>query len=146
MTRGVLLDANLIMEAFDHEGTAAPEIKAKAKQRMTELLSDPDLVVAITPLIRYEVLRGVAAADAVRHQALADALTQFETYEIRAIEANLAADLWRYAVSRGQKPARRSFDVVHIASARANNLEVISSDGDIAKLLSLYDEMKKVMN
>jgi predicted nucleic acid-binding protein len=148
MTRGVLLDTNLIIQAFDHAGTSAPETKAAAKLKMNQLLSDPDVVVAITPLIRYEVLRGVPASDAVRADALADALTQFETYEIRAIEANLAVDLWRYAVSQGQKPDRRSFDIAHVASAKANNLEMTSADSDISKLQSLYDEMsemKKVM-
>ena len=101
------------------------------------------MVLAITPLIRYEVLRGVPAVDKARAQALADMLTQFETYEIRSIEANLAAELWRYAVSQGQKPDRRSFDIAHVASAKANNLEMTSADPDIAKLLSLYDQMTK---
>ena len=143
MTRGMLLDTNLIIQAFDYAGTSAPETRAAAKNHINALLSDPDVMLAITPLIRYEVLRGVPAVDAARMQALSAVLTQFETYEIRSAEANLAAELWRYAVSKDQRPNKRSFDIAHVASAKVNNLEMASTDQDIAKLLSLYDEMKK---
>lgn len=146
MTRGVLLDTSLIIQAFDHSGTSDPATKEAAKQRVNELLSDPDVVIAITPLIRYEVLRGIPVVEKARAQALADVLTQFETYEIRSVEANLAVELWRYAVAQGQKPARRTFDIAHVASAKANDLEMTSADPDIAKLLSLYEEMTKVTN
>lgn len=146
MRRGVLLDTNLIIQAFDRAGTSDPATRNFAKIRMNALLSDPEVMVAITPLIRYEVLRGIPVTDAARLQELSDVLTQFETYEIRSVEANLAAELWRYAVSKNQKPNKRSFDIAHIASAKANNLDMSSADEDIAKLLSLYDEMKKETN
>ncbi|MES2944634.1 MAG: PIN domain-containing protein [Pseudomonadota bacterium] len=143
MSRGVLLDTNLIIQAFDHAGTSDPATRDAAKTRMNALLSDPEVMLAITPLIRYEVLRGIPAVDATRVQELSAVLTQFETYEIRSVEANLAAELWRYAVSKDQKPNKRSFDIAHVASAKANNLEMTSADVDISKLQSLYDEMKK---
>jgi predicted nucleic acid-binding protein len=146
MTRGVLLDTNLIIQVFDSGGASAPEIRVEAKRRMTELLSDPEVVLAVTPLILYEVLRGIPSVDAERIQTLMETLTQFENYEIRSTEANIAAKLWRYAVSKNQKPIRRSFDIMHIASAHANDLEMTSADQDIVKLLSLYEEMKKEEN
>ena len=143
MTRGVLLDTSLIIQAFDQSGTSDPATKEAAKLKVNALLSDPGVVIAITPLIRYEVLRGVPFVDKARAKLLADVLTQFETYEIRSVEANLAADLWRYSVSKGHKPNRRSFDVAHVASAKANDLEMTSTDIDITKLLSLHEEMTK---
>ncbi len=146
MTRGVLLDTNLIIQAFDHAGTSDPATRDVAKTLMNVLLSDPEVMLAITPLIRYEVLRGIPSTDAVRVRELSEVLTQFETYEIRSVEANLAAELWRYAVSKDKKPDKHSFDIAHVASAKANNLDMRSADGDIAKLLSLYDEMKKETN
>ncbi len=146
MTRGVLLDTNLIIRAFDDAGTSDDKTKAAAKVLLTALLSDAEVVLAITPLIRYEVLRGVPLSDTQRFKELADALTQFETYEIRSVEADLSARLWRYAVSKGQKPDKRSFDIAHVASAKANDLEMSSGDGDIAKLQNLYNDMMSEMN
>lgn len=59
MTRNVLLDTNLLICAFDNSGTAAKEDKDKAITKLTALLSDPETKLFITPLIRYEVLRGI---------------------------------------------------------------------------------------
>jgi predicted nucleic acid-binding protein len=146
MMRGVLLDTNLIIQAFDSGGTSAPETKVEAKRRINELLSDPEVVLAITPLVLYEVLRGIPTLEADRLQALIETLTQFENYEIRSAEASLAAELWRYAVSKNQKPSRRSFDIVHIASAHQNKLEMTSADQDVVKLQDLYEAMKKEKN
>lgn len=146
MTRGVLLDTSLIIQAFDSGATSDPATKSEAKRRMNELLTDPEVMLAITPLILYEVLRGLPANDGDRIQSLLDILTQFENYEIRLAEANLAAELWRYVISKGQSPIKRSFDIVHIASAYQNDLEMASADADIGKLKSLYQDMKKERN
>ena len=62
MTMSVLLDTNLLIAAYDDEGSTSPQEKQKAKVRMSELLDD-DKVLYISPLIRYETLRGVTFKD-----------------------------------------------------------------------------------
>lgn len=57
--RRVLLDANLLISALDIEGSSNESAKKKAQAKLASLLADENVAVAITPLIRYEVLRGV---------------------------------------------------------------------------------------
>ncbi len=60
MTEKYLLDTNLLIAALDEAGTTEAEKSQQAKERLKALLADPASALAITPLIRYEVLRGVA--------------------------------------------------------------------------------------
>lgn len=60
MTRKILLDTNLLIAAFDKSGRTSAEMKASARAMLAELLADDDVALFITPLIRYEVLRGVS--------------------------------------------------------------------------------------
>ncbi|MDO4699278.1 MAG: hypothetical protein Q4A69_01140 [Moraxella sp.] len=53
--RYVLLDSNILIGAFD--GDLDNEKHQRAKNLFKELLKDDDVRIAITPLIRYEVLR-----------------------------------------------------------------------------------------
>ena len=57
--RKVLLDANLLIAALDNGSTTSEAERTKAKQTLAALLSNAEVALIITPLIRYEVLRGI---------------------------------------------------------------------------------------
>jgi len=138
MTRKILLDTNLIIAAFDSKDPAAIE-------QLTQLLSDDKVAFAISPLIRYEVLRGVHFADDEKHHALNEVLNGFEEFDIGKDIANLSSTLFRFARSKqtvGKKTLvdKRSFDVFHYATAQCNELELCSNDNDLKKLEQLYQD------
>ncbi len=138
MTRKILLDTNLIIAAFDNKDQVAID-------QLTQLLTDDDVAFAISPLIRYEVLRGVHFSDDAKHDALNTILNSFEEFDIGKDVANLSSSLFRFARSKkavGEKTIvdKRSFDVFHCATAQCNALELCSNDGDLAKLEKLYND------
>lgn len=133
MSRKVLLDTNLLIGAFDGQlGNAAHE---SARQRLTALLADPGVKLAITPLIRYEVLRGVRDVDLVGE--LNAVLNDFHEFEVRGAEARRAADVFRRARATGVNLDKRSFDIFHCVCAELNGFEIDSQDGDIPKIQQL---------
>ena len=144
MSRGVLLDTNLLIGALDDSGSTSEQQCEKAKEQLTELLLDPDVALAITPLIRYEVLRGISISEGERFDQMKQALAGFEEFDISRDVSELAANLFRFdrseAVDLGDSRniEKRKFDVFHLASAECNTLELASDDSDIAKLKELY--------
>ncbi len=132
MARFILLDANVLIGAFDHDASNANHIEAKAMVR--ELLKDDSVKIAITPLIRYEVLRGVRRISLETMQTI---LNDFQEFEITDIEGNAASQIYRTALNKGQKLDKRSFDVFHYVVAHIRQLEWKSLDSDIAKIEAL---------
>ena len=138
MTRWVLLDANILIGAFD--GDPASEAHARAGEHLQAMMNDPQIDLAITPLIRYEVLRGV------RRQSPADvdeALNYFQSFEIRTEHGIRAAELFRLAKDKNIMLDKRSFDLFHCVCAEINGLELASQDGDIPKIQQLIQEGKQ---
>ncbi len=88
-TRRVLLDANLLIAALDHEGTSIEDAKVKARHILSELMSDSNVAVAITPLIRYEVLRGIDLKNAVGYRHVKEALDNFMEFDITRAMSNV---------------------------------------------------------
>lgn len=140
MTKTILLDANLLISAFDTKEKVAVEA-------MRKLLKDDSISLAITPLIRYEVLRSVEFTDDVLHEKLKERLNGFEEFDITRDISELSTALFRYAKSEGkvnpENVNKRSFDIFHWATAKCNELEIESNDGDIDRLETLYDEYTK---
>ena len=132
MTRMVLLDANLLIGAFD--GEQDNPAHQEAKQHLTRLLSDPQVKLALTPLIRYEVLRG---AQRVALDELDSVLNDFHEFEVKGTEARRAAEIFRIARSAGKPLDKKAFDVFHWVCAELNQLEFASQDADIAKIKTL---------
>ncbi len=132
MTRTILLDTNLLIGAFDPEDGNASHIEAK--RRLMELLEAPEIKLAITPLIRYEVLRGAKNVDPT---ALNEQLNGFHEFEVRGEEARRAAELFRTARQQGKALEKHSFDVFHCVCAELNGLEIDSQDRDIARIQNL---------
>ena len=144
MTRRVLLDAVTIIAAFDASGRTADEVRAVATARMEALLGDPSARLYITPLIRYEVLRGVPHDDPDRLERLRRALAGFETLEVTDPVADLASDLFR--LDRHDRAAaggagavdKRRFDTFHFAESKLSALEFESLDEGMASLKALH--------
>lgn len=127
MSRMVLLDANLLIGAF--EGDENNVNHQEAKKKLSDLLQEEGTKLAITPLIRYEVLRGVHKISPEDMEAL---LNDFEEFEIKEPEARRAAELFRSAKVLGMSFNKRAFDVFHYVSAELHNLELGSNDGDFS--------------
>lgn len=133
----VLLDANMLIGAFDHDANNPQHVAAK--KQVKQLLSNNNIKIAITPLIRYEVLRGVRRISFADMQAI---LNDFEEFEITDIESTLASKIYRLGLA--SKPLvkldKRSFDVFHYAVAKTQNLQLNSFDGDLTTIDNLYKQ------
>lgn len=130
-----LLDANLLIGGLDPEpGNKKHE---EARDRLRELLEDPEVKLAITPLVRYEVLRG---ARRVSLPELSAALDDFQEFEIRGRDAYRAAQLYQQARQQGKRLDKHKFDVFHCVCAESNQLEILSQDGDIGTIQQLMRE------
>lgn len=141
--RKVLLDANLLIAALDDGGTTSEAERTKAKQTLAALLSNAEVTLIITPLIRYEVLRGISWQDQVRFAQLKQSLDGLTELDVNRPISELAANLFRF--DRAENPdqqrniEKRKFDVFHLASAKFHDLELASQDSDIAGLECLHE-------
>ncbi|MFI0399803.1 MAG: type II toxin-antitoxin system VapC family toxin [Thiolinea sp.] len=142
--RRILLDTNLLIAALDQDNQTSIDKKEEAVQLLTDLLNNSNVALAITPLIRYEVLRGIAWKDSVRYEELKDTLKYFEEVDIGSDVSELAANLYRFDIAKAKANnekrnfEKRKFDIFHLASAQCHKLELVSQDSDIAKLQTLY--------
>jgi len=132
MSSYILLDANLLIGAFDHDSANTKHIESK--QIVESLLSDNDVKIAITPLIRYEVLRGVRR---VPLEKMVEILNDFEEFEITDVEGNRASEIYRLAKSQELKLDKRSFDLFHYVVAEIRDLRWMSQDNDLSKIESI---------
>jgi predicted nucleic acid-binding protein len=143
MSRIVLLDTNTIIYAYDKKKDAESEVpesdedrvlREQASNKVKSLVNDPDVALATSPLIRYEVLRGVKHISFEEMEAVLDYFMQFE---IRERDAKRAAEIFKLARDKGQSINKRLFDVFHVVCAELNDLEFESQDGDIPKIRQL---------
>lgn len=158
MMRKILLDANTIILFMASQNKDSQHIESaddlennqQKIQSIRELLSNPDVALAITPLIRYEVLRG--AKDKFEYQTLESILEEFEEFDINKDIGELSACIFKDRFeslkanqSEKQKEEinmlKRSFDICHFASAKCNKLEFLSNDVDLEKYKSIYNEI-----
>jgi predicted nucleic acid-binding protein len=149
MTRRVLLDANMLIAALEPE--QGNEEHQNAREQLRGLLIS-GIEPVITPLVRYEVLRGVRRIPLDEVKA---ALDKFQKgTDIRNKEADLASEIFRL-LSKNQEtnvlqcasvefdglkfdgpknPYKGTFDVFHSACAIVNGWEFESRDKDIRKI------------
>ena len=133
-TRTVLLDTNLLIGALEPEDGNAQH--QQAGERLRQMLVDPGVKLAISPLIRFEVLRGVRRKLPVELEAV---LNGFQEFEVRSEDARRAAEIFRLANLKGKPLDKRTFDVFHFVCAELNNLEFNSQDGDIPRIRELLN-------
>lgn len=143
----VLLDANLLIAALDDSGTTSEPKRQSAKARLAGFLENPEVTLVITPLIRYEVLRGVGWQDTERYNNLKQALDGLTEIDVNRNVSELAANLFRYDhminAKKQKNIEKRKFDVFHLACAKRHGLDLASQDTDIAALQSLFDNYQQ---
>lgn len=149
MTRKVLLDTNLLIAAFDKNGTTSAEVRASATEKLAELVKEPDVALFITPLIRYEVLRGVNWLNEDEFLEMQTILNGFPELEITRNISELSANLYRYDSWQAHQPGaiarnleKRKFDVFHFCSAHCNGLDLCSLDTDIGRITLLHRDFE----
>lgn len=140
-----LLDTNYLIYLADPNAD-----KIKKKEVLEDLkrkLEEGDTHLFLTPLIRYEVLRGVEWDDFDLLKRLKTALDQFETIDINDDIADLARNLYRKDKANQKAGSQKiiekyQFDMFHFATAKENNLEILSKDRDITAIEALFEQIK----
>jgi len=152
MTRNVLLDTNLLIAAFDSHGSTSPEMKRLAIRQLSELVADPDSKLFITPLVRHEVLRGIAWQSIDEFIAMKNILKDFTELDVTRDISELSANLFRFdswralqANDRNRNVDKRKFDVFHYCSAHCNSLEFCSNDSDIGRIRTLHTAYEEAL-
>ena len=139
MAHYILLDANLIINAFD--STATKENRKKA-QNIFKNLIESGVAFAITPLIHYEILRHPHFTDHARYQKLETILNSYKVFNINEEITDLATQLYRYDVYTSTNAEKnfekRRFDSFHFATAKCNELDICSFDKHLGQMEKLY--------
>ncbi|MDR2507411.1 MAG: hypothetical protein LBD67_05375 [Candidatus Accumulibacter sp.] len=152
--RKVFFDNNMLSSAFNPKKDDATD--RRRREIVKALLSDPEVLPVITPLVRFEFLCGCGEGRGVccelpneLETALAkleDEIAVFDEILVREKEVRWAAELFylykdRYQI-KDEKINRykRAFDFLYCACADINNLETVSDDGHIKNIQELMQE------
>lgn len=140
-----LLDTNYLVYLTDPNADLTK--KAEVLNDFAQKLSDPNSRFMLTPLIRYEVLRGVKWEDKSKLAELEEILKQFKSLDIRDEIADLARDLYRFDGYEAERDGvnknleKRKFDMFHYATANLEQLNILSKDSDLPKIADLHQRM-----
>lgn len=143
-----LLDTNYLIYLADDDADASK--RQEILQDFAEKLAEDNSRFFLTPLIRYEVLRGVDWVNKEKLKALSDILMRFESLDITQSVADLAGELYRFDKFESEQMQaernldKRKFDMFHFSTAQINHLEILSKDSDLAKITVLYQKMQNV--
>ena len=125
--KSVLVDANILIAVIDGKDDNPNHIEAK--QKFNDLIAQ-NATIAITPLIRYEVLRGVKSISIDEAQEILD---DFVEFNITDKEANPSARIFHFSRSQyfsskdtGIRLDKQNFDVFHYVVAKIRNLELVN--------------------
>ena len=91
--KGYLLDTNYLIYLVDPNTNSSK--KAEVLQDLALKLEDPETLLFLTPLIRYEVLRGVEWDNIEKLNTLKNALKAFQVIDINDDISDLARNLFR---------------------------------------------------
>ncbi|MCT8686005.1 PIN domain-containing protein, partial [Glaesserella parasuis] len=125
---------------------ANPTKKAEVLQDLALKLEDPETLLFLTPLIRYEVLRGVEWDNIEKLNTLKSALKAFQTIDINDDIADLARNLFRLDKANQKNGSKKviekyQFDMFHFATAKENDLEILSKDRDMTAIENLFKKI-----
>lgn len=149
--RRILLDTNILIACFDSESTISEAECLAAKSLLKNLLQDPEVIFVITPLIRYEVLRFAKWANLLHFERLKQVLDGLTELDITESVSTLATHLYRLdqheceAANVIKHIDKRNFDIFHFASAKVNDLELLSrNERDFTQVNALYLRLQAV--
>lgn len=138
----VLVDANILIAILDYNADNKNHQKAK---KLYGELKNNNSVIAITSLIRYEVLRGVKSKTIEQAQNFLD---DFVEFEITDNEANPSAKIF-HAMPKTEeldelqkKNYKHNFDIFHYVVAKIYDLKLINvNEKDFIKIEKFVNEM-----
>lgn len=144
-----LLDTNYLIGLLEGKSDGNDtELLQNLKNLRSEIASN-NVEVVITPLIRYEFLRyflwKTQESDIKKYIDVMNGLT---TLDISQKVADLAADLYRLDKFEASKNNvnknidKRQFDIFHFATAKINDIELLSNDKHLPQLEDLYNLYK----
>lgn len=143
MTNKILLDANVLIKAIEDE-------KSEERKTIVSLLQDEETAVFITPLIRYEVLRGINWKDNTLYSKGQRFINLLSNLNIDEAISSEAADLFRFERTmreqnqqQSKKIDKHNFDVMHFSTSKVYGLELKSHDKDMEAREQLYQKMKQ---
>lgn len=119
----------MLIGAFDHDEDNAKHLEARKTVR--SLMQDSEITIAITPLIRYEVLRKVTR---VSPQQMQEILDGFESFDIDKTISDRASEIWRKGQQSWENKEKRNFDIFHYSVSDVLNLEWVSNDRDLKNI------------
>ena len=140
-----LLDTNYLIGLLEGK---SDENDTQLLQNLKELRSEiaiNNVEIVITPLIRYEFLRYFLwkkqDSEIGKYINVMNSLT---TLDISQDVADLAADLYRLDKFESDNNNinknidKRQFDIFHFATAKVNDIELLSNDKHLPQLEDLY--------
>lgn len=140
--RNILSDVNILISALDSQ--IHTEVTQKEIETFSELIKNPDISLVITPLIRYEVLRGIEKNEVQRHESIENILDGFTEISIDRKISDLSTKLYVYHKFEVENNGgtmnenKRNFDYFHFATAKIYDLELMSNDGGFPTIEKIY--------
>ena len=143
--RKILLDTNILIKVFDTPSEKQTDEIKELRQQIFTWLKDENVLLCITPLIRFEVLNRPSNS---KIEILKNALDLLRTEEIDNKVAERAADLLQKVMVEKKRRVEANkeiyspeqeritklklrFDVFHVATEIRHQLELESKDTDI---------------
>ena len=127
----ILLDANFLIRALEDHSS-------KEYKQLEDYLGSDDFVIYITPLIYYEVLRGVDWTHVENYAEFEAKLSLISSLNIDKSIADKATALFRFEKNyrhihgeTPKKPDKHNFDIMHFSTAKVYGLGIASNDADI---------------
>jgi predicted nucleic acid-binding protein len=143
----VLLDANIIIAAFDNSGNTSAEGKRQAKELINSIVQS-DQKIVITNLIKYEVMRGISWKNTENYEYLVSIVNGFKCLNINDKIADLAIKMFRYnrfiasSPQNGeQKIDKYNFDIFHFSTAKIYKIAIKTCDTRFSKYEQWYTEL-----
>ena len=145
--KGYLLDTNYLIYLVDPNTNSSK--KAEVLQDLALKLEDPETLLFLIPLIRYEVLRGVEWDNIEKLNTLKNALKAFQVIDINDDISDLARNLFRLDKANQKTGSKKviekyQFDMFHFAEAKENNLEILSKDRDMSAIENLFEKIQAI--
>lgn len=143
--RELLLDANYLIYLLEDKVDANDANLLQRLKTLRAEIASNNVEVVITPLIRYEFLRYFLWKEKDGEvKSYINVMNSLTTLDISQNVADLAADLYRLDKFESDKKRvnknidKRQFDIFHFATAKINDIELMSNDKHLPQLEKLY--------
>ncbi|MFI3136566.1 MAG: PIN domain-containing protein [Methylococcaceae bacterium] len=135
------VDTNIFIDLF----SKVDEVKKKAQEKITDIAKQEDSALFVNRLVYLESLRTIPQNNSHIFRESRDVFDAFEFLDITQDIYDQAISFSRYCQSKGitLKGRCAAIDFLHFITAQYYQLELLSNDGDMAKLATCYLEWKE---